>query len=187
MDKFTLPSIHIEIERWKYHKELGVYVSSKGRIKDKNGKIQTVGACSKYLYYKGKRIHRLVAELFMPTPNSDMLTIDHKDHNTRNNCVSNLEWVTLEENRRRAEADFQENKPPKGANPNNVDVVKKDDALYVRLNGVKIPFKAAKSLVKTDTRLQSKEQHQQIENIFANLTVNKRKKYGGYVIQLCEE
>ena len=93
----------------------------------------------------------------------------------------------LEENRRRAEADFQENKPPKGANPNNVDVVKKDDALYVRLNGVKIPFKAAKSLVKTDTRLQSKEQHQQIENIFANLTVNKRKKYGGYVIQLCEE
>ena len=179
MDKFTLPSIHIEIERWKYHKELDVYVSSNGRIKDKHGKIQTVCACNGYLYYKGKRIHRLVAELFMPVSNSKDLTIDHKDHNKRNNCVSNLEWVSLEENIQRADEDLKQHAPD-----NNKPI---DTTIYVRLNGVKIPFKAAKSLMKTDTRLQSKEHHQQIEKIFANLAVTKRKKYGGYIIQLCEE
>ena len=40
-----------------------------------------------------------------PTANAELLTVDHLDHNKRNNALNNLEWVTLEENQRRAEAD----------------------------------------------------------------------------------
>jgi hypothetical protein len=41
-----------------------------------------------------------------PTANAENLTIDHLDHNKRNNALTNLEWVTREENVRRAEADY---------------------------------------------------------------------------------
>jgi hypothetical protein len=41
-----------------------------------------------------------------PTPEAEKLTVDHLDHNKRNNALSNLEWVTKEENERRADADY---------------------------------------------------------------------------------
>ena len=41
-----------------------------------------------------------------PIPNAEALTVDHLDHNKRNNSLSNLEWVTKEENLRRAKIDF---------------------------------------------------------------------------------
>ena len=51
----------------------------------KNGKI-------KYFF-----IHRLVAEAFIPNENN-YPCVNHKDCNTSNNNVHNLEWVTYEEN-----------------------------------------------------------------------------------------
>lgn len=42
-------------------------------------------------------IHRLVAEAFLPNPN-DYPVINHKDTNTFNNAVSNLEWCTQSHN-----------------------------------------------------------------------------------------
>lgn len=46
-------------------------------------------------------VHRLVATAFLP--NSDpSLVVDHLDYNKTNNNVRNLEWVTIEENSRRA-------------------------------------------------------------------------------------
>lgn len=38
-------------------------------------------------------VHRLVAQYFIPNPDS-LPEVNHKDENPRNNCVDNLEWCT---------------------------------------------------------------------------------------------
>lgn len=49
------------------------------------------------LYKNGKiknyKIHRLVAEAFIPNPNN-YPCVNHKDENPSNNCINNLEWCT---------------------------------------------------------------------------------------------
>ena len=42
-------------------------------------------------------VHRLVAEAFIPNPNN-LETINHKDEVKTNNAVSNLEWMSREDN-----------------------------------------------------------------------------------------
>ena len=50
--------------------------------------------------------HRLVMLTFKPIPNAENLTVDHLNHNKRENTIYNLEWVTKYENLRRARADL---------------------------------------------------------------------------------
>lgn len=98
-------SIHIEIERWKYNKKYQLYVSSRGRIKDCNKKLILPKINSSgYLEYNNLRIHRLVMETFKPI--DELMTVDHIDHNKRNNSLNNLEWVSREENQKRADRDI---------------------------------------------------------------------------------
>lgn len=46
---------------------------------------------------KGFRVHRLVADAFIPNPNNNPI-INHKDENRLNNHVSNLEWCDCKYN-----------------------------------------------------------------------------------------
>jgi hypothetical protein len=52
-------------------------------------------------YKKSTRIHRLVAEAFIPNPNNYKY-VNHKDMNKQNNCVDNLEWCTQSYNTKHA-------------------------------------------------------------------------------------
>lgn len=46
---------------------------------------------------KTELIHKLVALAYIPNPDGKE-TVNHKDENKENNCVSNLEWMTRQEN-----------------------------------------------------------------------------------------
>lgn len=46
---------------------------------------------------KNMKVHRLVAEAFIPNPNK-LKTVNHKDEDKTNNNVNNLEWMTLADN-----------------------------------------------------------------------------------------
>ena len=54
-----------------------------------------------YIHDDGKRtnarIHRLVAEYFLPKPYKDQVFVIHKDRNKKNNSPSNLKWVSKQE------------------------------------------------------------------------------------------
>lgn len=109
-----LPTIKLNIERWKYNPTFELYVSNIGHIRNKSKadiapKIMESGYVVVYVYGSLNRymlLHRVVMLTWKPTPEAEALTVDHLDHNKRNNALSNLEWVTKEENLRRAKEDF---------------------------------------------------------------------------------
>lgn len=63
--------------------------------------FENCGYLSYHLKWKNKtypkRIHRLVAEYYLPNPDN-LPFVHHKDHNRFNNSVNNLEWSSIQEN-----------------------------------------------------------------------------------------
>ena len=80
------------IRKIKNQKELKTYTTSNGYVG-----IKLVGTDGR----KGLRVHRLVAEAFLPNPDNKPF-INHIDGNKFNNAVENLEWVTTAENNQHA-------------------------------------------------------------------------------------
>jgi hypothetical protein len=61
---------------------------------------------------KSYRIHRLLADAFIPNPEKKP-AINHIDSNRENNSLSNLEWVTTSENNLHAYHVTKTRKPPR--------------------------------------------------------------------------
>lgn len=105
------PKLHIELERWKWNDEYGFWVSNLGNFKDAQKRDVSVKTDNGYLrlvnWEKDKSIyaHRLVMLTWRPIENAKDMTVDHIDHNKRNNKLINLEWVPHYENLQRAQAD----------------------------------------------------------------------------------
>lgn len=102
-----------KIEEWKDIKGYeGLYqVSNLGRVKRLKGKymkseriLKQVNAYNGYIVvclckhnkHKNFKVHRLVAEAFIPNPENKP-TVNHIDEDKTNNVVSNLEWATMKE------------------------------------------------------------------------------------------
>lgn len=98
--KFNEMEIWLDVQGYE-----GIYqVSNLGRVKriyNKSEKIiegtlvfgYRIVALYKNRVKSLKRVHRLVAEAFIPNP-QNYPHINHKDWNPNNNCVDNLEWCT---------------------------------------------------------------------------------------------
>lgn len=105
------PKLHISIERWKWNEKYGVYVSTEGNVRGKYKKpLKILVAPNGYLKVRTKEglqsVHRLVLITFRSIDNEDGMTVDHLNHNKRDNRISNLEWVTGKENQKRANNDL---------------------------------------------------------------------------------
>ena len=106
----TVPKIIIRHnEEWKLiitKNKSSYYISNYGRVKadtDKGVSILKTHLANGYerVYILGKMyfIHRLVATYFIKNANINEYTqVNHKDNNTLNNKVNNLEWVTPKQN-----------------------------------------------------------------------------------------
>ena len=93
----------------KKHPTLDILVREDGAIykKDMSGKYRWTfgvvhdkrGYLSTRIQNKNYKMHRIVAETFLPNPNN-LPQIDHKDRNHQNNSVYNLRWCDNKTNNR---------------------------------------------------------------------------------------
>ena len=83
-------------------------INSLGEVKSLrfNRLLNAAASDSSYLYVnlifnkkkKTTAVHKLVIEHFGPPKPNPNSVVDHKDSNKQNNCINNLEWVSIAEN-----------------------------------------------------------------------------------------
>lgn len=84
------------------------YISNKGRFR-RGDKLYSIniddsGYARCNIGHKKLRVHRLVAEAFIPNPDN-LPVVDHIDNNKANNVVENLRWCTQQQNSQYAKDD----------------------------------------------------------------------------------
>lgn len=111
-------------EVYKQHREYGkLEISNYGNVRNSKSKKPRYTSVNKQGYptvqikrggkVKTLKIHRLVAELFLPPPSEELIEkcskehwgvvlVKHLDNNKCNNHVSNLEWCDLKSNTKQA-------------------------------------------------------------------------------------
>ena len=92
MFKFILPRFLFKVERWKWNPDYRIYVSNMGHFKNEHKQDLPIKINSKNGYcgvvvpnYGFRNVLRMVMLTWRPIPDAENLTIDHLDHNKRNN------------------------------------------------------------------------------------------------------
>ena len=88
-------------ETWRPYKNS--FVSSEGRFKNCKGVVTTPspeenGYVRVRVEYKSELIHRTIATDFELERNAEQDQVDHIDGNSSNTRITNLRWVTRQEN-----------------------------------------------------------------------------------------
>lgn len=88
-------------EEWRSTQDPGsaelIEISSCGRIRLADGQIVIGRDRNGYLYYRKTGVHILVATAFLENPEEKKI-VNHLDGSPLNNNLTNLEWVTQQEN-----------------------------------------------------------------------------------------
>ena len=191
--KIMFPELHVHLEKWKYHVGLDCYISNYGRIKDKDGKLQTVCKRNGYIWYKGKAVHRLVLETFNPQPGYSQLSVDHINHNTYQNDIWNLRWMTAEENNEQDKIDIAAHAPveitapkiekKKEPSPQTVIDQNENEEKDFILNSVKMNSKYVRKILINDKSL-SKGGYSSVDKAM-NKAINAKgpTSFGNFTIQ----
>ena len=140
MEKVVYDMSEIDVVPCKYDEDYLVY--SNGMIysskRERFLNAHHNGKKSKYLWvsfynaktkkYKKHYLHRLVAEHFLPNPNN-LRDVHHQDSNPRNNDVSNLQWLSHQDNCKLTT--FKKNNPFKQIEKNDMAYIGKEQNYWV--------------------------------------------------------
>lgn len=175
-----LPRFIFSVERWKWNAEYQVWVSTEGHFADEHKKpipirISRDGYCGIITRYGYRSAHRLVMMTWVPTNDQENLTVDHKNHNKRDNSLRNLEWVTKEENQKRAVEDFFAENLEEDSN-----VFTKNTIVFV--NDVKMTMRQATTLISGCPVVNGATKSELFEKISKNLQRKKSCKLYGFTI-----
>lgn len=96
--KYELKYNYYTLEDGNIYSEKSNRNLSKHLDKDGYEKVRLVSLDGRHTY----SVHRLILESFNPVDNMELLQVNHKDGNKRNNNLTNLEWTTCAENIRHA-------------------------------------------------------------------------------------
>lgn len=194
-----LPNLILRIERWKFNKEYGIYVSTLGNFKDRHKrlipvKINQSGYCM--IKVEGtipfKPAHRLVMLTWKPIANAEDLTVDHLNHNKRDNSLDNLEWVSYEENQLRARNDriWCEDEPRVFHSPDEENIpVKKSGRVAPFIDGYQFDGEGCyqkEELIEKLVTLRGKQSRQKTKKAFKafehGTNLEGSKKFGNHTV-----
>lgn len=115
-----------QVRSFKKSKEGKLLVLSPASDSDPRLKVKLSKDNKRYSF----SVHRLMMKIFCPVENMEKLEVNHIDGNPQNNTLSNLEWVTSEENHRH----YKDVLIPKRKEEGTFIIGRKPDILKITFN-----------------------------------------------------